>query len=77
VERQDLRHAVTRIRLEYTQMPELRLTREQVRRLLDLTPDTCEVALATLVQSGFLVKSDAQQFLRGVTRSPGSRTSLG
>jgi hypothetical protein len=49
-----IRHALTRIRMEYTELPEMRLTRPQMQRLLNLPSDACEVALAALLHSRFL-----------------------
>lgn len=64
----DVRAALNRIQSEYTEMPEMKLTEHQVCRLLGLPPDACDVALATLVQAGFLVQTRDGAFLRG---SPG------
>ena len=60
----DVRAALKRIQMEYTEMPEMKLTVQQVRRLLDLPSDACDVALATLVHAGFLVRSRDGAFLR-------------
>ena len=65
MELSDIRHASTRIQMEFIEMPEMRLTRVQVRRLLNLPLDACEVALASLVQSGFLAQTADGAFLRG------------
>ncbi len=46
-------------------MPEMKLTLAQMRRLMNLPIDTCEVALATLVDSGFLVRRQDGAFVRG------------
>jgi hypothetical protein len=61
----DVRIALGRIQSEYTEMPEMKLTLVQVRRLLGLPPEACDVALATLVQAGFLVQARDGAFLRG------------
>jgi DNA-binding IclR family transcriptional regulator len=61
----EIRIAVHRIRMEYVEMPEMKLTLAQMRRLLDLPMDACEVALATLVDSGFLVRRPDGAFVRG------------
>jgi len=61
----DTRAAQTRIQLEFIEMPEMRLRREQVRRLLGLPPGACDDALAALVRSGFLTQSADGAFLRG------------
>ena len=43
-----------RIKGEFLEMPGLRLTSAQARRLWGLAPDTCEVVLTALVTAGFL-----------------------
>ncbi len=63
----DIRQAQTRIRMEFLEMPEMRLTRCQVRRLLNLPLEACDVALATLVQSGFLSQTEHGAFRRPVS----------
>lgn len=63
--RQDVSDARTRIQIEFIGMPAMQLRRDQVRRLLNLDPEPCDVALASLVESGFLVKSSHGTFLRG------------
>ena len=62
----DIRHALTRIQMEFMEMPEMRLTGAQMRRLLNLSVEVCELALATLVQSGFLTSAADGAFQRGV-----------
>ena len=49
-----LEEAIELILLEYREMPELRLTFKQTRRLWDFSPDLCELALACLTSRGFL-----------------------
>jgi hypothetical protein len=61
----DIREALHRIRMEYVEMPEMKLTLAQMRRLMNLPIDACEVALATLVDSGFLVRRQDGAFVRG------------
>jgi hypothetical protein len=58
------RHAFTRIQVEYIEMPDLRLTFAQIRRLCDLSPDVCEPALAALEQTGFLGRAPDGRFVR-------------
>ena len=50
--------------MEYVEMPEMKLTLRQTRRLFNLSTDACAVALATLVDVGFLVQSREGAFLR-------------
>jgi DNA-binding IclR family transcriptional regulator len=61
----DIREALHRIRMEYIEMPEMKLTLAQLRRLMNLPVDACEVALATLVDTGFLVRRADGAFVRG------------
>ena len=60
----DIRQALIRIQMEYIEMPEMKLTLMQTRRLLNLPLEACEVALASLVESGFLIQSQSGAFLR-------------
>ena len=46
--------ACTRIQTEYIEMPDLKLTAAQVRRLCGLRPDVCDAAIRVLIASGFL-----------------------
>lgn len=56
--------AVTRIALEYLEMPDLKLTARQARRLLNLPGEVCDKALEVLVDRGFLIQTRAGAFLR-------------
>jgi hypothetical protein len=58
------RHAFTRIQLEYIEMPDLKLTLAQIRRLCDLPEDLCEPAVAALLQAGFLWRAPDGRFVR-------------
>ena len=58
---------VKRIRIEYVEMPDLRLSFAQARRLWNLPADPCELALAALVQAGFLAQMPDGSFLRRAT----------
>ena len=60
----EVRDALHRIQMEYVEMPEMKLTRRQTGRLFNLSDDACSVALATLVDVGFLVQSRDGAFLR-------------
>jgi hypothetical protein len=55
----------TRIQLIYMEMPEIRLTRQQIRRLLSLPVDACEDAIRGLITSGFLSESLEGVLVRG------------
>ena len=58
------RHAFTRIQIEYIEMPDLKLTLAQIRRLCDLPEDLCEPAVAALLQVGFLWRAPDGRFVR-------------
>jgi hypothetical protein len=63
----DTRHihlARMRIQIEYIEMPQLKLTLAQVRRLCDLPQEVCEAAMASLVSGGFLLRTREGSFLR-------------
>jgi hypothetical protein len=51
----------------YMEMPEIRLTRQQIRRLLSLPVDACEDAIRGLLTSGFLTESLEGVLVRGRT----------
>jgi hypothetical protein len=55
---------VRRIFSEYLEMPGLRLTAAQAQRLSGLEADACANALCVLVESGFLRRTDAGQYVR-------------
>lgn len=58
------RHAFTRIQIEYIEMPDLKLTLAQIRRLCDLPEELCEAAVAALLQVGFLWRAPDGRFVR-------------
>jgi hypothetical protein len=53
-----------RVRAEFLEMPGLRLTRAQARRLWALDDALCDAILATLVETRFLVRSRNMAFMR-------------
>jgi hypothetical protein len=53
-----------RIRGEYTEMPGLRLTRAQARRLWNLDQAACEDILTALVREEFLSETTDGTYLR-------------
>ena len=59
-----VRTARVRIQMEYIEMPDMKLTSRQMRRLLDLPGEACDRALETLVGTGFLVCSREGRFFR-------------
>lgn len=58
------RFAFTRIQVEYIEMPDLKLTMAQIRRLCDLPQDVCEAAILALEQAGFLWRAPDGRFVR-------------
>jgi hypothetical protein len=69
----DQNTAITRIAVEYIEMPDLKLTAVQARRLWNIPGDVCDRALAALVARGFLVQTRTGAFLR---RASGSAVAL-
>jgi len=59
------RHAFTRIQVEYIEMPDLKLTLAQIRRLCDLPEELCEPAVAALLQAASAAKSVRRTSIRG------------
>lgn len=56
--------AVELIRMEYAEMPGLKLTVEQTGRLCNLSADLCDRALRLLVASGFLKRTADNAYVR-------------
>jgi hypothetical protein len=52
-----------RVRAEFLEMPGLRLTRAQARRLWALDADTCDAVLSTLEGSGFLRRTREGKYM--------------
>ena len=52
------------IRSEFTEMPGMRLSALQFRRLWNLEPAECESLVQTLLRTGFLVVDDRGQYCR-------------
>ena len=59
----DLAAALTVIQMDYVEMPGLRLTAPQGRRLWSLPLDVCQAALDVLSAAGFLVRTEDGQYL--------------
>jgi hypothetical protein len=55
---------IHRIRGEYTEMPGLRVTLSQAQRLWGLDAALCRLVLDSLVQTGFLRRTESGQYLR-------------
>ena len=58
------------IRMEYLEMPDLKLTLRQAARLWDAPAEPCEAALDVLVLSGFLARTKDGAFLRRTSALP-------
>ena len=61
---------VRRVRAEFLEMPGLRLTEPQARRLWALEPSLCSAILAELVDNGFLLRTRDGAFVRVDVASP-------
>jgi hypothetical protein len=61
---QALTDLVRRVQSEFLEMPGLRLTEPQVRRLSGLDPSYCTAVLSVLVETGFLFRSKDGFFMR-------------
>jgi hypothetical protein len=59
-----MKQALARIQTEYVEMPELKLTLPQARRLFDLSADACNDALTILLALGFLSQTRDGSFVR-------------
>jgi hypothetical protein len=53
------------VQSEYLEMPGLKLTEAQARRLWGLEGNTCRVVLTTLVKRGVLKRSTNGSYVRG------------
>jgi len=70
------RDLLTRIQMEYLEMPGLHLTSQQARRLWNLDQGACDEILATLVREQFLSQTANGAYLRrgtGGLRHPVAR----
>jgi hypothetical protein len=61
---QTFRDLVCRVQSEFLEMPGLRLTEAQVRRLSGLDPSYCTAVLTALVDAGFLARTKDGFFMR-------------
>ena len=55
---------VRRVQGEFLEMPGLRLTEPQARRLWALEPSLCSAVLTELVENGFLLRTREGAFVR-------------
>ena len=68
----DVEAVVELIRMEYAEMPELKLTFWQAQRLWNLSEELCRRALAVLTGSGFLARTSDGRYVH----SRSSRTGV-
>ena len=61
---------IRRVQGEFLEMPGLRLTEPQARRLWALEPSLCNAVLAELVENGFLLRTRDGAFVRVDVASP-------
>jgi hypothetical protein len=61
---QNIDEVLTRIEMEYREMPDMKLTFWQARRLWNLDEAVCEAALARLVTEKFLSRTSDGRFIR-------------
>ena len=55
---------LVRVQAEFLEMPGLRLTRAQARRLWALDNELCDAVLAALIEARFLTQSGQDAFMR-------------
>lgn len=65
-----IQEVALRIRGEFLEMPGLRLTLDQARRLWRLDETACEAVLDMLVNAGFLARTRDGAFIRYDGNSP-------
>ncbi len=66
----DREEAIMRIAVDFIEMPDLIVTAAQARRLWNLPAESCDRALAALVDRGFLAKTRGGAFLRRTSGGP-------
>ena len=59
-----VKHWLPIVRGEFREIPDLRLTKPQVRRLWGLDPHTCDTLLDALVDGGFLKRTRNGEYAR-------------
>ena len=62
--------AVHLIRMEYGEMPDLKLTFRQVQRLWCLSSEQCDQAITELTTSGFLFRTEDGCYVRNHDAGP-------
>ena len=64
VEAPQILETLVRMQTEWTEMPQLKITRRQAQRLWSLSNDVCETAFATLIRKGFVVQAPNGAYVR-------------
>jgi len=59
-----------RVQCEFLEMPGLRLTEPQARRLWGLDPASCDALLGALIEAKFLLKTRDGAFMRAEHAAP-------
>jgi hypothetical protein len=57
-------NTLVRMQTEWTEMPQLKITRPQAQRLWSLSNEACETAFATLIRKGFLAQAPDGAYVR-------------
>ena len=60
----DLQLIVSRVRAEFNEMPDLRLTLPQAQRLWGVEAEVCEQVVDTLIQDAFLRRGPGDTIVR-------------
>jgi hypothetical protein len=67
---QKVEELIALIRMEYLEMPDMKLSLAQAGRLWDSPTELCEAALDVLVLTGFLARTKDGSFLRRASARP-------
>ena len=62
-----VQETINRVRAEYLEMPELRLTLAQIQRFCGVDATICEAVVAGLVDAGFLRVTPDERYARVIT----------
>jgi predicted transcriptional regulator of viral defense system len=64
VESEAIRRLTRRVHAEYSEMPGLSVTMPQAQRLLGIDRQTCAVVMRTLIDRGFLKRTQRGTYIR-------------
>jgi hypothetical protein len=68
---------LVKMQTEWIEMPRLKITRRQARRLWNLSEDACDTAFATLIRKGFLVQAPDGAYVRHAFVQMSGRAAAG